>query len=67
MFAKLGRKATPLPSVDPQVQTNLILLDIRRGQEDLIKRIVRVETRLVRLLNAQGCDQNGNPLCPENH
>lgn len=66
MFTKLGRKATPLPA-PPDTQLQLTLLDIRRGQEDLIKRIVRVETRLVRLLNAQGCDQNGNPLCPENH
>lgn len=60
MFAKLGRKATPLPP--PPDAQSVTLLDIRRGQEDLIRRMVRVETRLVRLLNSLGCDQNGNPI-----
>ena len=60
MFTKLGRKATPLPA-PPDTQLQLTLLDISRGQEDLIRRLIRVETRLVRFMSENNLDTNGKP------
>ena len=61
MFTKLGRKATPLPA-PPDTQLPLTLLDIRRGQEDLIRRLIRMETRLVLLMKEHRIDTNGRPV-----
>ena len=61
MFTKLGRKTTPLPA-PPDLQVQLTLADIRRGQEDLIRRLIRVETRLVRLMSEHHLDTNGKPV-----
>lgn len=58
MFTKLGRKATPLPA-PPDAQLQLILADIRRGQEDLTRRLIRMETRLVLLMKEHHIDTNG--------